>query len=95
VAADILLLKDQFENVGDHAGGWETSHLLASHPDTVDLSLAEDEMQFGIMSNRNPKNASAGFGHDIYQAAVDALLKKVHARLENPKAFMSHVMDAC
>lgn len=94
VAVDALLLKDLFENAGDHAGGWETSHLLASHPETVDLGLAEDDMQFGILSKRNPKNASAGFGQEIYQAAADAVIKKVQAWLKDPKAFMNHMMDA-
>ena len=45
---------------GDHAGGWETSHLLA-HPETVDLSRAEKSLQYGIMSSRDPSKSTAEF----------------------------------
>lgn len=90
--SDFLVLKDKYENPGDHAGGWETSHLLASHPDTVDLSLAEDEMQYGIFSSINPKNATAKFGEETYQAAAEAIIKHVQSWLENPKNFMGHGM---
>ena len=68
--ADFVILKGIYENAGDHAGGWETSHLLASAPDTVDMELAVKEKQFGIMSKRDPQYASAEFGNEIYEAAV-------------------------
>ena len=29
---DYLLVRDQFDVAGDHAGGWETSHMMALHP---------------------------------------------------------------
>ena len=34
---DYLLVRDQYDCAGDHAGGRETSHVLALHPETVDL----------------------------------------------------------
>ncbi len=36
---DYLLVQDQYPHAGDHAAGWETSHVMALHPQTVDLSL--------------------------------------------------------
>lgn len=89
-AADFLLLKDCYKNPGDHAGGWETSHLLASDPETVDLSLAEDEVQFGILSQRNPKDSTKEFGEQIYQDGARKILERVHRWFENPDRYMGH-----
>ncbi len=89
---DYLVLKDKYDNAGDHAGGWETSHLLASHPDTVDLSLAVDEMQYGIFTTRNPKHSSAAFGEEIYEAAAGEIVKRVGEYLDSPGRFIGHGM---
>ncbi len=35
---DYLFLQDRYAEAGDHAAGWETSHLMALHPETVDLA---------------------------------------------------------
>jgi creatinine amidohydrolase len=91
-ATDFLVLKDKYEKAGDHGGKWETSHLLASHPDTVDLSLAEDNLVYGIFANEPPKDATAKFGDEIYQAAVDEIKIRVDAWFKNPPKFMGHGM---
>ena len=88
--ADYYLLKGQYENPGDHAGGWETSHLLASDPETVDLQLAEKTLQYGIMSTRDPSFSSAEFGEEIYEKAVDEALKEVQKRMENFDYYLGH-----
>ncbi|TLS52779.1 creatininase family protein [Paenibacillus antri] len=91
--ADFLLLRDRIPNAGDHAGGWETSHLLASHPDTVDLRLAEDDLQFGIMSRRNPTESSAAFGNEIYDLAADSIVERVRLWMAAPDKQMGHGMN--
>lgn len=88
--ADFLILREKYENPGDHGGGWETSHLLASAPETVDLSLAEEEVQFGILSQRNPRYSTKEFGEQIYQDGAEAILKRVHRWFENPAGYMGH-----
>lgn len=90
--ADFQLLRGQYDSPGDHAGGWETSHLLASAPETVDLSLAGKELQYGILSERNPAEASAEFGNEIYDRAVGEILKRVERWRENPAQYMAHGM---
>lgn len=90
--ADFLLLRGKYDPAGDHAGGWETSHLLASHPQTVDLSLAVPELEYGVMSQLRPENATAQFGEEIYEAAVKEILKRVEDWRRNPEKYMSHGM---
>lgn len=89
-AADHLLLKDEYTSPGDHAGGWETSHLLASHPETVNLKAAAHELQYGIMSTRNPLHATAQFGNEIYDAAAKKITEHVFLCLNNPDPYMGH-----
>ena len=90
--SDFVILKGIYENAGDHAGGWETSHLLASAPDTVDMELAVKEKQFGIMSKRDPQYASAEFGNEIYEAAVKKILDKVENWKKHPEEYLCHGM---
>lgn len=88
--ADFLMLRDQYDSPGDHAGGWETSHLLASDPETVDMSLASEELQYGIMTTRNPAYATAEFGNEIYDAAMKKILERVQYWRENPQEYRGH-----
>ena len=90
--ADFQLLKGQFERPGDHAGAWETSHLLASDPDTVSMELTEKHFQYGIMTSRDPTGSTAEFGNEIYDAAVTAAVKLVEERLKHPEAYSRHGM---
>ena len=90
--ADFTLLRDIYDSPGDHAGGWETSHLLASHPETVDLSRAEKSLQYGIMSSRDPSKSTAEFGNKTYDDAAKIAVKMVKERLEHPELYRGHGM---
>jgi creatinine amidohydrolase len=90
--ADFQLLKGEYDRPGDHAGAWETSHLLASDPDTVDMKLTEKSLQYGILTTRDPANATADFGNEIFDAAVRAAVGLVHNRLTHPEAYSGHGM---
>jgi creatinine amidohydrolase len=70
---DYLLVRDRWPDSGDHAAGWETSHLLALHPETVDLSRLppKGEALTGIMvSSMLPHDATAEFGRATIAAAA-------------------------
>lgn len=90
--ADYKILDGLYENPGDHAGGWETSHLLASNPETVDLSRAEARLQYGIMSTRDPSGSSAEFGDSIYDAAAEIAVSKIRDRLCHQELYRGHGM---
>jgi creatinine amidohydrolase len=89
---DFRLLADSYENPGDHGGGWETSHLMASHPESVDISILppEPEKVVGAGGSRPPQSATAEFGHEIYEAAADVAVVEVARRLSNPSAYRGH-----
>ena len=89
---DYLLVGGEYECAGDHAGGWETSHMLAIHPETVDLSLLppKGESLIGAGGKMDPRDANPEFGRETIEKAVDAALKEVRSRLENPKQYMGH-----
>jgi creatinine amidohydrolase len=89
---DCLLIEDKYEETVGHGGGWETSHLIASHPDTVDLSLLnpKGEKQIGCYGRIDPNDATAAFGEDTYNIAVDVAVKETLHRLENPDIYKKH-----
>jgi len=89
---DYLLVKDRYPFAGDHAGGWETSHMLALHPETVDLSElpARGEPLVGAGGAMAPQDASAQFGQETLEAAADVIIREVRHRLENPSMYRSH-----
>jgi creatinine amidohydrolase len=82
---DYLLVRDRYEVAGDHAGGWETSHMLALYPSTVDLSLLppKGEKLIGAGGRMAPQDATAEFGRETLEAAVEVALREVRHRLEN------------
>ncbi len=88
--ADFQLLRGRYDRPGDHAGAWETSHLLACAPETVDLSLARKELQYGIMSTRDPADSTAAFGNETYDAAAALAVKMVTDRLTHPEKYAGH-----
>lgn len=90
--SDFKIMDGLYENPGDHAGGWETSHLLASNPETVDLSRAAPELQYGILSARDPSESNVEFGNATYNAAAENAVKKVSERLEHPELYSGHGM---
>jgi len=89
---DYLLLRDQYENAGDHAAGWETSHLMALHPETVDLSLlpSKGEPLIGVGGRMAPQDATAEFGAEILQAAADIIVQEVQHRLAHKAMYRGH-----
>jgi len=89
---DYLLVTDQFDCAGDHAGGWETSHVMALHPQTVDLSLLppKGEPLIGAGGKMAPQDSTAEFGRKTIDAAVDVAVKEAQHRLKNKGTYMGH-----
>lgn len=89
---DYLLVADRYDCAGDHAGGWETSHLMALHPETVDLSLLPEKGQplVGAGGKMAPQDANAEFGRETIEAAVDAAVGEARHRLENKGMYRGH-----
>lgn len=90
--ADFLLMRKHYEHPGDHAGKWETSHLLASDPETVDMNLAGDEYVYGVFAEDPPKTSTAEFGNEIYDTAAKEITALVDEYFKNPKKFRGHGM---
>ena len=89
---DYLLVRDQYENAGDHAAGWETSHVLALHPQTVDLSLLppKGEPLIGVGGRMAPQDATAEFGAETFQAAANIIVREVQHRLTHKALYRGH-----
>ena len=89
---DYLHLAGKYDCAGDHAGGWETSHLLATHPECVDLSVLppKGEKLVGAFGLMEPQDATAEFGELIYREAAEDIVKEAHNRLSNPDAYKDH-----
>ena len=86
---DDLLLADMYEHAGDHAAKWETSHMMALHPETVDLNLLppKGEPLVGIMGQTHPQDSTESFGCEILEAAVDLALKEVKHRMDHKEHY--------
>lgn len=82
---DHLLVKHLYDCAGDHAGGWETSHMMALHPQTVDLALLppKGDKIIGAGGRMHPADSTAAFGAEIIEATVDIAVQEVRHRLEN------------
>jgi len=89
---DYLLIKDNYDCAGDHAAGWETSHMLAINPETVDLDTLPPKGQklIGAGGKMAPQDANADFGRETLEAAAEIAIKEVKHRLENRQAYQSH-----
>jgi creatinine amidohydrolase len=89
---DYLLVKPVYPDAGDHAGGWETSHLLALHPETVDLSLlpAKGEPLTGIGGKMPPQDSTAQFGRETLEAAAEIAVQEVKHRLAHENQYWEH-----
>jgi creatinine amidohydrolase len=89
---DYQLVRDRYEVAGDHAGGWETSHMMALHPQTVDLSLLppKGDKLVGVGGRMAPQDASAEFGREILDAAADVVLREVAHRLRRKRLYQGH-----
>jgi creatinine amidohydrolase len=89
---DYMLVQDKYAVAGDHAGGWETSHLMALHPSTVDLSRLppKGEKLIGCGGKLAPQDSSAEFGRETLEAAADIAVREVKHRLENKRLYGRH-----
>ena len=86
---DYILVRDRFKHAGDHAAGWETSHLMALHPHCVDLSQLPPKGQrlVGIGGPLPPQDSTAAFGWETLHAAADTAIREAHHRLEHPEMY--------
>jgi creatinine amidohydrolase len=86
---DCDILRGHYEHPGDHAGGWETSHLLHLHPDAVDISVLPPKgtKLVGAGGHMEPQDSTAEFGRETLEAAAELVLKEVGDRLENPRRY--------
>ena len=92
---DYLCLQDRYPFAGDHAGGWETSHMLALHPQTVDMSVlpAKGEYMVGVNASGKrlaPQDATAELGRETLQASAEWVMQEVKHRLEHKDLYTQH-----
>jgi creatinine amidohydrolase len=89
---DYLFLEDRYPYAGDHAAGWETSHLLALHPEAVDLARLPPKGQpvLGVEGRLPPQEATAELGRRTLEESAEIILKEVRHRLENPGMYRQH-----
>jgi creatinine amidohydrolase len=93
---DYLLVRETWPESGDHAAGWETSHLLALNPETVDLRRLppKGEKLVGIMvSSMLPQDSTAEFGRATLEAAAGVIVKEVEHRLHHRDEYRMHGMS--
>lgn len=89
--ADYLLVRDRWPNSGDHGAGWETSHLLAVCPQSVDLgALPRGEKLVGTGGDISAHDATAEFGRQTMEASADAAVREVAHRLANKDLYFAH-----
>jgi len=81
-ALDYLLIRDRYPDGGDHAARWETSHLMALYPETVDLDrlAPPGEPLVGVLGE-DPREASPEFGEETLQASAEVIVREVRHRL--------------
>lgn len=89
---DYLLVRDRYRDSGDHGGKWETSHVMALHPETVDLARLppKGEKVIGVGSAHDPRESTAEFGRETLDAAVATATAEVAHRLANKPLYMRH-----
>ena len=89
---DYQIVSHLYEGAGDHAAGWETSHMLALHPGDVDLSLLppKGEKLVGIGGRIPPQDATAEFGRATFEAAAEIIVQEVKHRLNDKHAYEGH-----
>jgi len=89
---DYLLVDGRYDCAGDHAAGWETSHMMALHPETVRLDLLppRGEPLVGVGGMMDPRDASSSFGEETIDAAVEVAVQESLHRLNNRSMYMRH-----
>ncbi len=82
---DYEQLETRYENAGDHAAYWETSHMLCLYPQRVDVSLLPEKGKplLGIVPNKGhlPQDADAAFGYHIIEEVADIAIARAQALL--------------
>ena len=88
-ALDALLCEDRYENAGDHGCGWETSHLLYSHPECVDMSALPPRGEYipGLSGTMPAQDATLELGRETFEYAANKLVKEAMHRLEHPELY--------
>ena len=86
---EYLHLSARYQNSGGHSNGWETSYLLASNPECVDLSELppKGERLLGVFGSMPPHDADADFGRKLYNEAAASIVAEAKKRLEAPEAY--------
>jgi creatinine amidohydrolase len=86
---DYHLIRDKYPFSGDHAGGWETSHLLHMHPDLVDMKCLPQKggHMVGVNGDMPPQDATATFGRETLEHAVNIVVSEVRHRLEHTNVY--------
>jgi len=89
---DYLYLTDRYDSAGDHAAGWETSHLMHLHRQTVDKSLLppKGEPLVGVDGVMPPQDATAAFGRETLEASAEVIIREVDHRLHHSEAYHGH-----
>jgi creatinine amidohydrolase len=89
---DYTLVKDDYECAGDHAGGWETSHVMAVHPGSVDLTLLppKGDKLIGAGGRMAPQDANPEFGWETLRASAEVAVKEVTHRLKHREMYRGH-----
>ncbi len=89
---DSRIAQDKYRGLGDHGAGWETSHLLWLHPETVDLSTLPPKggKIVHVVGRMPPQDATAAFGRETFEHVSDIVVKEVRHRLEHKNAYLAH-----
>jgi creatinine amidohydrolase/Fe(II)-dependent formamide hydrolase-like protein len=79
-------------NTGDHAAGWETSHLLALCPEAVELAVLppKGHRLVGVSGAVPPQEATAALGRETLDAAADIMVREARHRLDHPELYRPH-----
>ena len=90
--SDYPYLQNKYNFAGDHGGGWETSHLLASHGNLVDLSVLPEKGAplVGCGGALAPQDATAELGHTIYEESAHAIIQETMHRLHHIDLYKRH-----
>ena len=89
---DYMLVSHLYEGAGDHAAKWETSHMMALHPETVDLDVLppKGEPLTGVNGKFQPQDANAEYGQETIEKAAEIAVKEVRHRLDFPNLYKGH-----
>jgi len=88
---DFLLVKDQYEQAGDHGALWETSHCMALHPQTVDLGVLPPKgTKLVGVGGRPPQDATSEFGWETLRKSAEVAVQEVKHRLAHKQMYHSH-----